>query len=196
MVMVFARAPVEGRVKTRLAAGIGAAGALNVYRGLGRRVVDQLRGGNYRVVVCHDPPDQGERVADWLGRGGLDFWPQTEGDLGQRMHSALVQAFEAGAAAACVVGTDAPGVDQDLVEEAFSSLAGGADVVFGPALDGGYYLVAIRNPSPGIFQRIPWSTPQVLGASLARCRDLGLQATLLRTLRDVDTEADLVACAM
>lgn len=196
MVLVFARAPVEGKVKTRLAAGIGATAALNVYRGLGRRVVDQLRGGRYRLVICHDPPAGGQRIAAWLGPEGLDLWPQAEGDLGERMHAALVQACHSGAPAACVVGTDAPGVDRSLVEEAFSALAAGADVVFGPALDGGYYLVALRNPSPELFQGIPWSTDQVLALSLARCRDAGLQATLLRPLRDVDTEADLVACAV
>jgi hypothetical protein len=81
MVLVFARAPVEGKVKTRLAAGIGATAALNIYRGLGRRVVDQLRGGRYRLVICHDPPmraigsQRGSGPKDWTsGRRQRAIW--------------------------------------------------------------------------------------------------------------------------
>lgn len=195
--LVFARAPEEGRVKTRLAEGIGPKAALQVYRWLGRRVVDQVRGGPWRVEVHHDPPDAGSRVEGWLGsQGGVGFQPQAEGDLGERMAAAIEGAMARRAGPVCIIGTDAPEVDRPLVEEAFEALEAGADVVFGPAVDGGYYLVGLRAPSPGLFRSMPWSTDRVLSLSLDRCREMKLDVVLLRTLRDVDTKEDLEALGL
>lgn len=195
--LVFARAPEEGRVKTRLAAGIGTEDALRVYRTLGRRVVDQLRQGPWRLVVLHDPPAGERSVREWMGaHGGVEFGPQAAGDLGERMSHAIQSAMQAGAGSVCVIGTDAPEVDQPLVEEAFRALERGADVVFGPAVDGGYYLVGLRAPAPSLFRSMPWSTDRVLSISLDRCREAKLEVALLRTLRDVDTLEDLEALGL
>jgi rSAM/selenodomain-associated transferase 2/rSAM/selenodomain-associated transferase 1 len=194
--LVFARAPVQGRVKTRLAAGIGEEAALEVYRTLGRRVVDQVRRGPWLTRILHDPPGEEVLVAEWLGADGVELGPQSDGDLGARMSRAMEGAWRSGAGPVCLIGTDAPDVDQPLVEEAFTALEQGADVVFGPAEDGGYYLIGLRSPAPGLFRTIPWSTDRVLSVSLDRCREAGLEALLLRTLRDVDTEEDLLASAL
>jgi rSAM/selenodomain-associated transferase 1 len=180
-------------VKTRLAAGIGEVAALEVYRALGRRVVDQVRGGPWRTRILHDSPGEEALVAGWLGRDGVEFGLQAGGDLGERMSRAMEGAWETGAGPVCLIGTDAPEVDQPLVEEAFAALEDGADVVFGPAEDGGYYLIGLRAPAPGLFGSIPWSTDRVLSISLDRCREAGLEVVQLRTLRDVDTEEDLAA---
>lgn len=194
--VVFARAPLVGRVKTRLAAGIGPEAALRVYHTLGRKVVDQLRAGPWRLVVRYDPPGEEALVASWLGAAGVEFRPQVGGDLGERMAEAMEAELTSGATAVCVVGTDAPDLDQPLVEGAFTALEAGADVVFGPAEDGGYYLVGVRRSRPGLFQHIPWSTDRVLSLSLQTCREAGLEVALLRTLRDVDTPADLEASGL
>lgn len=194
--VVFARAPLQGRVKTRLAAGIGPEAALAVYRTMGRKVVDQVRSGPWQVVVLYDPPGEQRLVSDWLGAADVQFRPQASGDLGERMHSAIEGEFARGATAVCVVGTDAPDLDRGLVGEAFTALDRGADVVFGPAEDGGYYLVAVRASWPGLFGGIPWSTDRVLSLSLAHCRRAGMEVVLLRTLRDVDTRADLEASGL
>lgn len=187
--LVFARAPVAGRVKTRLAAGIGEERALEIYWILGRRVVDQVRNGPWRTVICHDPPDSAASMVDWLGRENIEFAPQSPGDLGERMEHALGEALASGGRA-CVIGTDAPGVDASVVEDAFRALDH-ADVVFGPALDGGYYLVALSSPTPALFRGIPWGTGQVLSRSLDRARAAGLRPHLLHPLQDIDTLADL-----
>ncbi len=189
--LVFARAPEAGRVKTRLAAAIGDSRAHEVYRQLGRRVVDQVRDGPWSTVICHDPPGAERALRAWLGDDRLKFQPQDPGHLGERMAAALKDALSTGAPA-CLVGTDAPGVDASLVSEAFDALEQ-ADVVFGPALDGGYYLVALRSPAPELFRDIPWSTGQVLSRSVDRARTMGLRVHLLLPLRDVDTLADLDA---
>lgn len=191
--LVFARAPEAGRVKTRLAASIGDARALDVYRQLGRRVVDQVRGGPWSTVICHDPPEAERALRAWLGDDRLSFQAQDPGHLGERMAAALAGALTTGSPA-CLVGTDAPGVDAALVSEAFGALER-ADVVFGPALDGGYYLVALRSPAPALFRDIPWSTGEVLSRSVDRARTMGLRVHLLPPLRDVDTLADLEALA-
>ncbi|MFP3948984.1 MAG: TIGR04283 family arsenosugar biosynthesis glycosyltransferase, partial [Longimicrobiales bacterium] len=137
VLLVFAKAPVEGRVKTRLARDVGHRRATRLYHAVGRRVVDQLRGGPYRTVVCHDPPDAETEIRSWLGADGLEFRPQKGADLGARMAESFGWAFER-ARAVCIVGTDAPGVDRSVVEEAFASLEA-ADIAVGPAADGGYY---------------------------------------------------------
>ena len=94
------------------------------------------------------------------------------------------------ASQACVVGTDVPDLDAGLVEESFDTLSR-ADVVIGPATDGGYYLMALQRPIPELFEDIPWSTPEVLDRTLEAAHSLGLSVCTLKTLRDVDTAADL-----
>ncbi len=188
--LVFAKAPVEGEVKTRLARAVGSRRAANVYRDVGRRVVDQLRGGGgYRTVLCYDPPSAGETVRAWLGPEGLEFRPQRRGDLGTRMTAAFARAFE-DAERVCIVGTDAPGVRGDLVDEAFAALDE-ADVVLGPATDGGYYLLALDRPRPELLRDVPWSTPDVLRATLDRIARGDLRVHLLPSLTDIDTVDDL-----
>lgn len=189
--VVFARAPVRGRVKTRLAAGIGSRRALEIYRELGRRVVDQVRGGPWRTVICHDPPGSTGQMTAWLGSRGVEFAPQSPGNLGERMEHAMAWALAPGGRA-CIIGTDAPEVDASVVEAAFRALDQ-ADVVYGPALDGGYYLVALSSPASFLFEDIPWGTGEVLARSLERAREGGLRPHLLHPLQDIDTAADLAA---
>ncbi|MDX1567988.1 MAG: TIGR04283 family arsenosugar biosynthesis glycosyltransferase [Longimicrobiales bacterium] len=195
--LVFAKAPIEGRVKTRLARDVGHERATRLYRRIGRRVVDQIRGGPYETVVCYDPPAARESVRSWLGEEGLTFRPQKGPDLGTRMAEAFDWAFgrsldgpDGGQREVCIVGTDAPGVEQGVVTEAFRSLEE-ADLVLGPASDGGYYLLALSEPRPELFREIEWSTPEVLDATLQRAESLGLRVRLLEERTDLDTSEDL-----
>lgn len=196
-VVVLARAPRLGAVKTRLAAGVGAAEALRIYVELGARVCTAMAGlaGCARVVAV-TPDDALEESRRWLG-DGWRHRAQGDGDLGVRMGRQLARAFADGADAAVVIGTDCPDLDAATVETAFAALAR-ADVVFGPALDGGYYLVGARRDAAGaaperLFAGVPWSSPQTLDANLARVAALGLRHALLPPLRDIDTAADWAA---
>ncbi len=189
ILLVFAKAPVAGEVKTRLAAGVGDHAAAEIYRVMGRRIVEAVRNGAWRTVVCYAPPGALTEVREWLGEDH-EYWAQRSGDLGARMDQALRAAL-AQAPRACVVGTDAPDLDAARVGEAFEALDG-ADVVFGPADDGGYYLLALRAPArPELFRRMPWGTSEVLARSRERAELLGLSVAMLDPLRDVDTMSDL-----
>ena len=192
-VLIFVRAPVAGRVKTRLAAEIGAEAALRVYRRLAEHAVAEARalGDDAAVRIHFTPADEGDAVRAWLG-GGAEYLPQAEGDLGERMRAAFQAAFDAGFRRVVIIGSDLPGLSRSMLRDAFARLdASGA--VLGPARDGGYYLLGMREMIGGIFEGVPWSTPGVLDATLARLRAAGASVAMLETLADVDVAADLPA---
>lgn len=191
-VLVFARWPVLGRVKSRLAAGIGAEAALAVYREL--------------LAITHDAVAQaGVPSTVWLADevGPLlnenEAWLQRDarlqalgGDLGYRMAEAFAAAFAEGAKQVVIIGTDCPGLRASHLIGALTHL-GEADLVLGPATDGGYYLLGLRAPCAKLFERKAWSTATVLADTLADAQRLGLRVALLPPLRDVDDAADLAA---
>lgn len=191
--LVFAKAPQPGRVKTRLAADIGPERAAELYREMGRAVVGSVARGPYRTVICYDPPGARNAVRAWLGPvAGADaeFRPQAPGGLGARLREAFREAFREGGGPVCAIGTDAPDVDASLVRRAFRALRD-RDVVVGPATDGGYYLVGSAREEPELFREIPWSTGEVLERTRRRARRLGWSVAELPPLSDVDTIDDL-----
>jgi uncharacterized protein len=191
-VLVFVRAPEAGRVKTRLASAIGAEAALRVYRRLAEHTLREaaaLAGEGVRVRVHHTPADAGDAVRAWLGAGPV-YLPQAEGDLGVRMEDAFARAFADGAERVVIVGSDLPALSAALLRRALD-LLDAHPAVIGPARDGGYYLLGLTAPVPGLFGGIAWSTPGVLSATLARFRAAGMDPVLLETLADVDEAADL-----
>lgn len=188
--LVFVKEPRPGQVKTRLARSVGADEAAALYRAMGRRVVDTLRQGPFATEVHFAPAHAGEPVKTWLGHPGLAFVPQGEGDLGQRLEAAIRSAFRNGASAVAAVGTDTPDLTRERVVDAFERLRD-ADAVLGPATDGGYYLIALSAPHRDLFHEIPWSTHEVLDATLERARQQGLTVALLPELPDVDRPEDL-----
>jgi rSAM/selenodomain-associated transferase 1 len=184
--IVFARPPVPGQVKTRLAAGIGPHRALEVYRRLLNQTMDLLlawAGPRYLYHASSTMP--------------LPYWPpmqcthrlQQGTDLGARMQVAMAEVL-ADHVQALIIGTDCPGLSQDLVSEAARQLVC-HDMVLGPAVDGGYYLLGIKKPAAVLFEDMPWSTDQVAALTLARAARLGYVCHQLPVLRDIDTEADL-----
>ena len=188
-VIVFARAPELGSVKTRLAAELGAERALSIYSGLAERVIAAVRRtDSYDVTVAYTPPRAEALMRRWL-EPSVRLRPQSEGDLGERMASAVADALGAGAGRVVVIGTDSPEVTAEVVEEAFARLDT-ADVVLGPASDGGYYLIGMSRLHRALFERIPWSSADTLRSTVERAREHGLTVALLRELRDIDTAGD------
>lgn len=178
--IVFARAPRLGTVKRRLAAGIGAMAALRFYRGqLGRLLREVGRDRRWRTELAVTP----DRIR-WPT--GLPMRGQGGGDLGQRMGRALGRYRRA-----VLVGCDIPGLGRADIAAAFKAL-GRAEAVFGPAEDGGYWLVGFGPRRPHApFAGVRWSTEHALADTLANCR--GHRVVALRRLRDVDTAGDLAA---
>ncbi len=192
-ILVFARAPERGRVKTRLAASLGDRAALAIYRALGRRVVRALAPLGDAVAIVGTPDDAAPALRTWLG-ARLAVEPQGDGDLGARMRRAVARQLDRGAERVVVVGTDCPEVDATVVADALARLAS-HDVVFGPAADGGYYLVGVRRGAAdralaALFEDVPWSCAETLRVSLAQAAAAGLAVALLPVLHDVDTAAD------
>jgi len=182
VLIIFARAPRLGAVKRRLARGIGAMGALRFYRGQLRRLFQRVgRDRRWRTILAVTPDGAGARWPRGLARQG-----QGTGDLGQRMHRALRPHRRA-----VLIGTDVPELGAGDVAAAFRAL-GRADAVFGPAPDGGYWLVGLgpRRPQQP-FASVRWSSAQTLADTLANFT--GRRVALLRSLRDVDTVDDLRA---
>lgn len=184
--IVFLRQPVAGRVKTRLAATLGAEAAANVYA----RLVDITlsAAGKFpgTVLLLFDgelPPESHRNPSFQYGR-------QAEGELGLRMGKALRDAL-GNADRVVLVGSDCPGIEAGILEEAIDRLKD-HDVVIGPSTDGGYYLIGCRRPpAEELFTDIAWSTDSVLETTLKRCRELELSTTLLKPLSDIDKEEDL-----
>ena len=181
VVIVFARAPRLGAVKRRQARGIGAMAALRFYRGQLAATLRAARDGRWRVELAVTPD---HAPARWPC--GIARVPQGQGDLGVRMGRALARHRRA-----VLVGCDIPGLARADIAAAFRAL-GRAQAVFGPAEDGGYWLVGLgpRRPTRP-FAEVRWSTAHALGDTLANFA--GRRVALLRTLRDVDTAEDLAA---
>lgn len=186
-VIVFAKRPEPGKVKTRLATGVGDERAVKIYRRLVEYTVGEVRISSADVWLYYAPEDAEPFFRDWLGM--MEFRSQAEGDLGARM----LAAFQAGhAEKTIIIGTDCPDLNSAVLNTASLALDE-ADLVLGPTFDGGYYLVAARKPYPALFDRMPWSTDQVLDETLFRAQELGLRTRLLKKLLDVDTTEDLDA---
>lgn len=191
-IVVFGRVPVAGRVKTRLAAGIGPEAAAEVYRLLLDHALAEARAAGPAVVLAlAEAPPAG---ADWRPPPGVAVELQSDGDLGARMRAAFDRRFAAGADAVVLVGSDLPGLSSGGLADAFSGIEA-APVVLGPSDDGGYWLVGQRRPGCDLFSRIPWSSPEVLGSTRRRLLELGVEHVELPQLRDLDTIEDLRALA-
>lgn len=188
---MFVRAPEAGRVKTRLAATLGADGALRVYRRLAEHTVREARAVDAELRVHFTPADRESEVRAWLGDGPR-YLAQAEGDLGTRMEAAFRSAFADGAERVVIVGSDLPDLTAALLRRAFGALDE-HPAVLGPALDGGYYLLGMRAMIPGVFDGVPWSTDAVLARTLQRMRAAGIEPALLPALADVDEADDLPA---
>ena len=185
---VFARAPVLGGVKRRLAADIGDAAALAAHIQLTEDTLKRLAVVEGLETELWLAGEADAHVRRWLGAWQLCLRRQQGSDLGQRMANALVRCHGDGFHG-LVVGGDCPPVDAAYVRQAAEAL-GQADVVLGPALDGGYGLVGTRQPLPQIFLDIPWGTNAVLQATLERIEQAALSVRLLDPIWDVDTVSD------
>jgi rSAM/selenodomain-associated transferase 1 len=190
--IVFLKHPEPGTVKTRLAPALGHEIAAALYRALAEEVLRATvpRSGEYETLFFFDPPEAAEAMHEWLP--GMRLRPQSAGNLGVRMTGAFARAFERGARRVAIIGTDTPAVNRETVAGALAALDE-ADVVVGPAEDGGYYLLALRGPHPELFENVGWSTPAVLDETLARAAKAGLRVRQLHRLRDIDTLEDVRA---
>lgn len=174
-------------VKTRLAATIGKEQACAAYKVLLRALTVQLA-EMQNVVVEHSPPQAAAELEPFFPTH-WQFAPQMGIDLGERLGNAFEAAFRRDARKVAIIGSDCPYIMPRDLLETWQQLET-ADVVFGPATDGGYWLVALKRSAAGFFTGIPWGTERVLEQSTVRAQEMNLRVSLLRPLPDIDTAAD------
>jgi rSAM/selenodomain-associated transferase 2/rSAM/selenodomain-associated transferase 1 len=195
--ILFTRYPEPGKTKTRLIPVLGPEGAAEFQRRLtewtAEIIADACNRRQLSVEVRHEG-GSGSLMRQWLGRG-FTFRPQGPGDIGTRMKQSLLAAFEEGMERAVIIGSDIPGITSAILGESFEAL-NRCDLVFGPAVDGGYYLIGstsagARTGTPYLEGNIAWGSARALAQTLSRVRSAGLSYTLLEALADVDRPEDL-----
>jgi rSAM/selenodomain-associated transferase 1 len=185
---LFAKQPLPGQVKTRLAAGSSPAWAAGVAEAFLHDLLERLAGVEARRVLAFSPP-AAEVYFQSLVQNRFLLRPQGDGDLGQRMARFFAEQLQAGAQAVVLVGTDSPTLPLPFIDQAFAELER-VEVVLGPATDGGYYLVGCSREVPAIFQGVAWGSNQVLLETVARLQGTAHRLALLPPWYDVDTIED------
>ena len=193
VLLLFIRYPEPGRVKTRLAARIGADEAAELYRNFILDILATLEGCGLPLKMCFSPVEKKAALLAWLGPD-YAFRPQRGTDLGMRMRRAFEEAFGEGFASGILLGSDVPDLPLYVLKEAIDALQR-SDAVIGPAQDGGYYLIGFRRDAfpPDVFGGLPWGTAGVLRDTTARLVAHGCRIHLLPEWQDVDTAEDLEA---
>jgi len=189
--ILFLKAPIAGQVKTRLQPELTPDEALNLYKAMVEDLLERLRKGyNFELILCFTPAHAEESLRDWLG-DGFQYLAQTDEDLGQRLHNAFRWAFSQNFSRAVAIGSDIPRLRLSDIEKAFSQLKEN-EVVVGPCLDGGYYLIGLDKPRPSLFSGIDWSTNRVFSQTMEKIREEALTFSQLDPLPDVDTYRDVL----
>lgn len=189
---LFARQPLPGAVKTRLAASLGPEKAARLYAAFLTDLVERIQVTGDRRLLGYTPA--GEEAVGYFRRltaGRYELWEQPPGDLGGRITAFFAEAFARGAQRAVLIGSDSPTLPEEFIERAFQALRK-SDCVLGPTADGGYYLIGLRAPQPALFRDIPWGEEGVLSCTVQRLQEQRLRLHLLPVWYDVDLEGDLI----
>ncbi len=190
--IIFTRYPEPGKTKTRLIPALGTVGAANLQRQMTEHTLSQVKQLQASTAISLEVRFAGgdsQLMQDWLG-SDLIYQSQGEGDLGKRMMRSLLYAFQKNAEQVVIIGTDCPGVNAEILATAFKQLHA-FDLVLGPAVDGGYYLIGMRQLFAELFTNIDWGTSQVFAQTLEIAQKLNLSVFYLPTLADVDRPEDL-----
>ena len=189
VLIIFVREPVEGQVKTRLAAALGERAACEFYKAFLKDLAVKVRGfPEYQRVVYYVHSAGNEFL-----KGVFPDYPmniQQGVHLGERMLLAFLEAFKEGAKKVVLIGSDCPDLPAESIEEAFVELDS-KEAVFGPCSGGGYYLVGMKGFCPELFEQIEWGTGKVLEETLQRAEGSYIRVDLLKEWSDIDTIEDL-----
>jgi len=189
--IIFAKAPIAGYVKTRLCPPLTPDEAASLHGSLVLDVLERcqsLRGID--CILAGAPTREHPFFAAMKTRFKIPVWEQAGDDLGARMAQTFQSALGSSYRSAIIIGTDIPGITAPLITIACKSLQD-HDMVLGPTVDGGYYLIGLRAPAPELFENIPWSTDTVFSLTEEKAKAIGLSLKILPRLRDLDTEEDL-----
>jgi uncharacterized protein len=193
--VVFAKAPVVGQVKTRLIGTLTPEQVTELYvcflQDTFAMMEDvQSEREQLSLVLCYTPADELEAF-EAADLEGCLMLAQRGQDLGERLQNCFADLFAAGFASVVILGADSPTLPDEIVIEAFDRLTLSGAVVIGPSTDGGYYLIGLNQSHPELFTQINWSSEAVLAQTEARAATLNLDISRLPQWNDVDTPADL-----
>lgn len=191
--IVFARLPVEGKVKTRLAKEIGDKNSAILYRVCAEYLFNEVKRVKIHEVdlfLFYSDENETSEVKKWAG-DHFYFYAQSGENLGIRMLNAFKQIFEKGYDKVIIVGTDVPDIDSALMLNAFIELDK-HDFVIGPSKDGGYYLLGMKSLTTDLFNDIKWGTEKVFSSTLEKLNKKKSSYKLLPKLIDIDTKKDLI----
>lgn len=193
--VVFAKAPIVGQVKTRLIGALTPEQATELYvcflqDTFATMEAVQEEREQLSLVLCYTPADDIEAF-EAADLDGCLLLAQRGQDLGERLHNCCADLLTAGFHAIVILGADSPTLPEEIVSEAFEQLAQQPSIVIGPSTDGGYYLIGLNRLYPELFAHIEWSSETVLAQTQTRAADLNLSISLLPEWHDVDTPADL-----
>lgn len=184
--IIIAKYPEKGQVKTRLNGHLPAEDILKLYISLLNQTVSKLKNIPGADTFIAFAPATAE---DYFLRFGTGLIPLNEGDLGARMFRSFNHVFSSGYEKAVLVGADIPDLSVSIIQKAFDLLSG-KDIVYGPAKDGGYYLVGMKKLTREIFEKVPWSSDQTLKNSIEQAKKYGHAVAFTETLSDIDTIED------
>ncbi len=192
--IIMSRVPQPGNTKTRLIPALGNEGAAQLHAALIRRTwqtVKRFQEQESCQVCVHYSGSDIEVLKELMP--SAEFKSQTGETLGDRMDHAIRSSSSSPGGPYVVIGTDSPELDETILSRAFDELRV-VDVVLGPALDGGYYLIGMREPEAHLFHEIAWGRSEVLQSTIRRCQELRLSYSLLDELSDIDEPDDLLVC--
>ncbi|MEM6754530.1 MAG: TIGR04282 family arsenosugar biosynthesis glycosyltransferase [Cyanobacteria bacterium P01_C01_bin.38] len=190
--IIFTRYPQPGKTKTRLIPALGVEGAANLQRQMTEYTVAKVKKFQSSAAISFEIRFAGgnlQLMQNWLGTE-LNYQLQGEGDLGKRMQNSFLSAFDKGAQEVVIIGIDCPGVNAQVLAEAFEKIQN-CDLLLGPAVDGGYYLIGLKRAIAELFINIDWGTAKVLQQTVDIAQQLNLSVAYLQTLADVDRPEDL-----
>lgn len=190
-IIVFAKAPITGHVKTRLAVNLDKTLVVNLYKNFVLDILQKIKSIKIQYKIFYDPPDTEHLMAGWLGADNK-FILQQGTDLGERMKNAFTAMFEDSFSRAVIIGTDFPDLPVKYILDAFAGLEK-SNAVIGPTFDGGYYLIGFNKASfiPHAFDNMPWGSNRVFKNTMALFNKVNLSVHELPRWRDVDTYHDL-----
>jgi hypothetical protein len=189
--IVFVKAPVLGKVKTRLEPHLSPVRILELYKSFVREIITKcvsLRGVD-KFLGCY-PTEDDDFLKELTKTYKIKSFNQKGNDLGERIINAFRDHFKQGYSKVVIIGSDSPTIPVEYIRQAFRELDG-KDLVLGPCCDGGYYLVGAKKVFNKVFQGIPWDTEKVLIKTLERLDSLKVRFSLLPFWYDVDTIEDL-----
>jgi rSAM/selenodomain-associated transferase 1 len=188
-IVVMAKQPEPGKVKTRLSPPLSPGQAADLYEAFFLDTVSLVSGIEHTVLLVAYDPDTAHDFFSRIVFPAVKCIPQGPGDLGDRLSRISHQVFLQGYRKLIILASDTPHLEQDVIRSAFARLDD-TDVVLGPCDDGGYYLIGLRFCAPTLFAGIPWSTSEVLDRTIQRAQEAGMTWELLPPGYDIDTWED------